>query len=174
MKTIRCALWLCVFCLLFPGCKSTQASQTDAPLPTGQTQPTTTAPTVPSGDISLHNPGKLRIPYTTKRSGVRYITDASQLPDNAVFDKYDDAFFQNKALLLVTETVSSGSMQITIDSVSVNGSSAAVHLSRSMPGDVGTADMATWLLWVEVDAGLDLDWHVANPSYPNIQDVQTH
>ena len=32
-------------------------------------------------------------------------------------------------------------------------------------GQVGTADMATWLLWTEVDTGLeDYQWTVANPA----------
>jgi hypothetical protein len=31
-----------------------------------------------------------------------------------------------------------------------------------MEGDVATTDMATWMLWAEVDKGLDCEWTLAN------------
>ena len=172
MKRIRYVLWLCILCMLFSGCRSTQYPLPETTLPT--TDPTSPAPTLPGSRLELRNPDKLRISYTTNRSAVQYITSVSQLPNHEVFDKYDDAFFREHALLLVTETVSSGSAQVSIDSVFVDGGTATVLLARSMPGDAGTTDMATWLLWAEVDAGLDLRWIVANPSYGNSLDVHTH
>uniref|UniRef100_UPI001C9E8AF7 hypothetical protein n=1 Tax=Klebsiella pneumoniae TaxID=573 RepID=UPI001C9E8AF7 len=73
---------------------------------------------------------------------------------------YDEAYFVEKALVVVYETVSSGSVQVDI--ASIDG--GVVTLSHEMSGNVGTADMATWLLWAEVDAGLDYTWSVANPA----------
>ena len=163
MKKMRFILWLCVFSVLLPGCKSAYS------------QPETTLPasTETVTEILPRNPGKLRIPYTGNHSSVRYITEASQLPNNEVFVKYDDAFFQKHALLLVTDTVGSGSTQISIDVISVDGNVASVTLLRTMPGDAGTSDMATWLLWAEVPAGLELPWKVANPAVKNDSNLHT-
>ena len=81
---------------------------------------------------------------------------------------YDDAFFKDHALVLVQESVSSGSVEVGIESVSLKADHAAVvTLTHQGPGEgqVGTADMATWLLWTEVDTGLeDYQWTVANPA----------
>lgn len=173
MKKSRYLIWLCVICLLFSSCKSTQSSQeTTAPTTAAPTTAQTSPSATPAdGPLLLQNPGKLRIPYTTNRSGAQYITSVSQLPKDDVFQKYDDAFFETKALLLVTETVGSGSVDVSIDSVSVSDSTATILLSHELPGDAGTADMTTWLLWVEVDAGLDLQWTVANPAFQNTSDA---
>ena len=49
----------------------------------------------------------------------------------------------------------------------VGNVTAVVALTHQGPGEgqVGTADMATWLLWTEVDTGLeDYQWTVANPA----------
>ena len=62
------------------------------------------------------------------------------------------------------ETVSSGSVQLEIGGIYRDGDTATVKLNRAMSGDFGTADMATWLLWVEVDAGLELTWKLENPA----------
>lgn len=81
---------------------------------------------------------------------------------------YDDAFFKDHALVLVQESVSSGSVEVGIESVSLKADhTAVVTLTHQGPGEgqVGTADMATWLLWAEVDTGLeDYQWTVANPA----------
>lgn len=175
MKRVRYLSWLCVICLLFSGCKSTQQPSPETTIPATAAPPTTqTLPSaiLPNGQLALQNPGKLRISYTTKRSSVQYITSASQLPKDDAFQKYDEAFFQTKALLLVTETVGSGSVNVSIASVTISDSTATVLLSHKMPGDAGTTDMATWLLWAEVDAGLDLQWTVANPAFENTLELQ--
>lgn len=113
-----------------------------------------------SNGLALGNTGCVRVAYNGNVSSVRYITAADQLPDNEALKAYDDAYFAEKALIVVYETTGSGSVEVGIASVK----DGAVTLSHDMPGDAGTADMATWLLWAEVDAGLDYTWTVANPA----------
>lgn len=114
--------------------------------------------------LSFENAGKTRIAYTGNRSAVRYITDVSALPDEPELSSYDAAYFQSHALLLVTETVSSGSVQVEIAAISVVENQARVVLAHLPPDGEGTCDMATWLLWVEVDLGLNYQWSVVNPA----------
>lgn len=107
--------------------------------------------------LTLGRTDRVRIGYNGNARSVRYITAADQLPDHEAFAGYDEAYFENKALVLVTETVGSGSVELDIASI-VDG---VVTLSYDLHGDAGTADMATWLVWAEVEAGLDYDWSLA-------------
>lgn len=179
MKKIIC-LVLALLCLL-TGCRSAgpvsddqaaqpSESETSATLNTDPSETTeNTQPTVnlPANDaVTMGQTGKLRITYTGNRSGVRYITDPSQLPDHPELAGYGEAYFQEHGLLLVTETVTSGSINVEIQSIIVENGVAVVTLDHQIPSGLGTADMTTWLLWVEVDAGLDLTWNLANPALP--------
>ena len=110
--------------------------------------------------LKLGGTGCARIQYTNNVSSVFYITDVARLPDYEALQGYDAAYFEDKALLVVLESVGSGSAKVGIESV--NG--GVVTLSHEMPGDAGTADMATWVLWAEVEQGLDYNWTVANPA----------
>ena len=112
--------------------------------------------------ISIYETGKTRITYTQNISNVRYITSASMVPDYEGLEGYDETYFETRALVVVTETVSSGSVQVGIEAITVDGTNAFVTLSHEMSGDAGTADMATWILWAEVDLGLDCQWTVVN------------
>ena len=111
---------------------------------------------------------RLRLTYNGNVSSALYVTSAAQLPDYPELSAYDDAFFKDHALVLVQESVSSGSVEVGIESISLKENHAAVvTLTHQGPseGQVGTADMATWLLWAEVDTGLeDYQWTVANPA----------
>ena len=111
---------------------------------------------------------RLRLTYNGNVSSALYVTSAAQLPDYPELSAYDDAFFKDHALVLVQESVSSGSVEVGIESVSLKADhTAVVALTHQGPGEgqVGTADMATWLLWTEVDTGLeDYQWTVANPA----------
>ena len=176
MRRIFVMLLVLALCLTTAGCRSYLP-----PLPsdggTGQTQGTTEAttgttdPSLQEGeeivgtDMMFNDVGTLRINYTGIVSSVVYITSPAQLPDHEVFSKYDEAFFQDHALVLVTDTVGSGSVRVGIDRIVVNGDTAYVKVSRELPGGIGTADMATWLIWAEVEAGLSCQWRVMNPAY---------
>ena len=184
MKRMMCALL--VLALLLCGCQS-------AALPGGETQgqteevteeateeatenvteveftenetPGVTLPmfeqeTGTGNGLALGDTGCVRVSYNGNVSSVRYITSAEQLPDNEALADYDEAYFAEKALIVVYETVGSGSVKVGIASVK----DGAVTLSHDMPGDAGTADMATWLLWAEVEQGLDFTWSIANPA----------
>lgn len=112
----------------------------------------------------IESTGKIRISYTGNRSTVRYITSASQLPDYEVLEAFNEEYFQTGALILVVETVSNGSVDVAISRITVDGNRASVTLSHEMRADAGTADMATWLLWAEVDRGMDCQWVLENPA----------
>lgn len=166
MKKILCMLLAAL--LLLTGCTpaspgETTAPETTVPEETEQTLPIQTMPDLGIGDaegelIWFRNSSKVRLDYTGDRSYVRYITNLDQLPDEEALQGYDEAFFAESALLVVVETVGSGSVQLEIESVHISGGTARVTLKRNMPGEMGTADMATWMLWVEVEQGLDCEW----------------
>ena len=168
MKKMVCML-LAAF-LLLTGCQSAVPEETAAPaetaaasVPEELTVPTQTMPDMTTGQeegriICFQNSGKARIGYTGDRRSVKYITSVDQLPDEEALKGYDAAFFEENALVVVVETVSSGSVQLEIESIHITGGTATVTLKRTMPGGEGTDDMATWLLWVEVEQGLDCQW----------------
>lgn len=115
--------------------------------------------------LLLKKQGKLRIKYTVNRSSVQYITSADRLPNYEELAQYDDAYFEKHALLLVVESVRSGSVDTGILSVSIEEDCGAVTLYHEMPqGAANTSDMATWLLWAEVEPGLECRWSVVNPA----------
>lgn len=172
---------LCLL-LLLAGCKASipDAAETSSGEATAETTLTVTEldpeeleVTVPKvgitvgageSDIAIGETGKLCLTYTGNLSSVRYVTSAAELPEYAELSGYDDVYFQEHALLLVTETVTSGTMQVGIDSIRVKDGVASVRLTHENQGDMGTAVMTTWLLWAEVEAGLDYTWTVENPA----------
>ena len=172
MKKIL-VLFLTVF--LLAGCRTADSGQDtttetavppteivpleETAVPTLHPAPIVTPDPSASGDsLAFSNPGKVRIAYQGNVNDVRYITSADQLPDVEALKGYDAEFFENHALLIVVETYSSGSVQVELEDIRVSGDAAVVSLKRTMNGDVGTADMATWLLWAEVEKGLDYTW----------------
>lgn len=166
MKRLVC-LMLCL--MLLCGCQSAPVTdETEQPTEhlhmTEVQEPDVTIPKIEretTGEtMELGATGCVRVAYNGNVSSVRYITSADQLPDHEALAAYDEAYFETKALVLVKESVSSGSVKVGIASID----DGVVTLSHELPGDAGTADMATWLLWAEVDAGLDFDWSVANPA----------
>lgn len=123
--------------------------------------PTSGFATQPAADASIEG-GKLRLEYTGSRSSLTYVNSVDQLPDYAELAGHDAAFFEKHALLLVVDTESSGSIQVGF--ASIDPSTGTVTLSREMNGDVGTMDMATWLLWAVIDRDDSISWSVENPS----------
>ncbi len=129
--------------------------------------PETQAPVAENDEISFTDPGKARIAYEGMRSFARYITTPEELPELPELADFDSAFFETHALVLVVETVNSGSVQLEIDKMIRSGDEATVHLKRTMSGEVGTSDMATWLLWAVVSREYDCSWKLesANALY---------
>ena len=174
MKKLICMLLALM--LVFTGCASSATAEAPTE-PATEPQETLEATETEPPVVTLHieeketeatmessTTGAQRIEYKQNASSVRYITRVEDLPAYEALDGYRNAeYFATKALLVVVDTVTSGSVKVAIDSVG-NGT---VTLSKEMSGDVGTADMATWLLWAEVDQGLTDTWTVSNPGVQN-------
>lgn len=185
MKRVR-ILALCLLFLLslLTGCKASDAGVASADTEATETTAAATGTvteipresvevTVPKEGLSagegengltVGETGRIRVDYTGNLSSVRYITSADRLPDYPELEGYDEAYFQEKALILVMETVTSGTVQVGIQGIDLDGETATVQLSHENQGDVGTAVMTTWLIWAEVEAGLDYTWTVGNPA----------
>lgn len=116
-----------------------------------------------SGEIAFGPLGKIRIAYTGDISRVQYITSVGELPSGEDFSEFDEEFFGKKALLLVTETASSGSTEISIESIEAENGNAKVRLKKET-GEAGTCDMATWMIFAEVEKGLGgFIWEIEDP-----------
>lgn len=121
---------------------------------------------LPGEALTIYAQGQTRITYTGNKNYVQYITSSASLDGYGIdaLKRYDDTFFEKKALVLVCETVTSGSIRVSIDQILQQDTGMTVVLSRKMPGDAGTADMATWLIWAEVDLGWEgFSWILHNP-----------
>ena len=68
--------------------------------------------------------------------------------NNVVFDAYNEAFFENHALVIFFLAESSGSNSHRVDAVFANGD---IYVTRIIP-EIGTADMAGWHFLIEVDS----------------------
>ena len=144
--------------MLLSGCTTSGGGETTEP-----TQPETTVAAL-EGPISFANAGKVKIPYDGKPGYVRYITSPDQLPDHEDLAAFDEVFFRTHAMVLVVETVNSGSIQLEIESIVLENGVATVNLARELKGEVGTSDMATWMIWAVVPAGLDCQWALGGSS----------
>jgi len=56
---------------------------------------------IPDSDLVLGESGRIRIDYTGDRNSVRYVTDVTGIPAYPELAGYDEAYFAEKALLLV-------------------------------------------------------------------------
>ncbi len=176
------ALILALTVLTLWGC--TQEPATNGPTTQNQTQTPTTEAAVsppaqqpsqppahipptrprPKDTLPLGKAGSVRIDYTIPVSSVRYITSVEQLPKNDAFAAYDHAYFETAALVLVTESVTSASIRVAIESVTLSEGVAHVTLLHESQGDVSTPAMTAWMIWAEVEPGLELRWEVDNPA----------
>ena len=89
----------------------------------------------------LQTAGRVRLPYTRRRSDARCVTSASQLPDVPELKAYGPDFFTDHALLLVSDTTASGSLRPTLHTADItDGRCACSTLYR--PGT--SASRRTW------------------------------
>lgn len=117
----------------------------------------------------LQTAGRVRLPYTRRRSDARCVTSLSRLPDVPALKAYGPDFFAGHALLLVTDTTASGSLPPILHTADITDGYGTVRLHRPLPArnQCGTQDMATWLLWAEVPVSWAvLSWTVANTALP--------
>ncbi len=133
---------------------------------------------VPEEDASQAEPvsfkecGRMRLTYTGGRHSVSYVDSPEELPYDLRTEGYDEDFFSEHALLVVVETVNSGSVRIGIESAVREDDTVAVTLSHEVP-EYGTDDMATWMLWAEVESGLgDCEWELVNPALPSEMELK--
>ncbi len=174
MRRRKQIVLLSFWMLIFAACGTKQdalpktpgASEQEKAQPSGKADEEAFAEAA-KGEIFLKKQGKIRVSYTGNRSGALYITDKSQLPNEEAFSAYDDTYFENHALVLVWETLQSGSIDVAIASVRVEDGTAFVTLERKTAGkgNYYTNDMATWLIWAEVQSGLEgCRFVVTNPA----------
>lgn len=184
MKKMICFVLACM--MMLTGCQAagggtTPPETTLAPTVSSaeETQPQmSTFPTLPEGgfnpgpvlggqegdELPFENAGKVRLNYEGNRSYVRYVTSVKDLPREGSWTGYDEAYFQTKALLIVVETLNSGTVQVELEAIRVEGDTASVHIKRTLAGEVGTTDMATWMFWAEIPKDLTYKWTLANAS----------
>lgn len=83
-------------------------------------------------------------------------------------DRYDDAFFENRSLILILLEETSGSIRHKVTSVQQTTDKVTVNISAIVP-EIGTDDMAQWHIFVETDAEVvdKRDILVAFPSQEN-------
>lgn len=161
IKSILALILAIGLCLSLLGCTGSDLSEHTRP--SSNSEPDRTIPPELQTSVKIQKQGKVQVSYTINLSSVKYITSAAALPDHEALADYDDAWFSDHALVLVYETVSSGSADVSIASIKVSDGAASVVLSHT-PNGSGTTVMTTWLLWAEVDAGLSYDWSVDNPA----------
>lgn len=114
---------------------------------------------VGSNTVTLESPQQLRIAYQQGTpNSITCVSSVDQLKTYGLYGSeklasYDDSFFDSKALVLVKYTVNSGSAQLSLGSATQVSNMVSVRIDTQSSG-MGTADMATWLLWAEVDKSL--------------------
>ena len=76
----------------------------------------------------LQTAGRVRLPYTRRRSDARCVTSLSRLPDVPELNSYDPEFFAGHALLLVTDTTASGSLPPILHTADITDGHGTVRL----------------------------------------------
>ena len=79
--------------------------------------------------------------FDSSYDGIKSFKDA--------IDKYDDVFFQNNLLVLAVLVEGSGSHRHIVKGVDFNSSGNIINIKRISSG-IGTADMATWHIIIEI------------------------
>lgn len=64
-------------------------------------------------------------------------------------DQYNDSFFADNFLVLITVSETSGSNRHALSSIAEDNNKLIINIDREIP-DIGTADMAGWLIVIEL------------------------
>lgn len=165
MKAMRILALILALCLCLAGCQK-QAQESTAS--TDATDPTGTAGTRPQVDpedgIAFQLGGRTTVTYSVNISHIKYITSAADLPNYEALADYDEAWFEEHALVVILQSVANGNMSATIDCISLEDDLASVTLRYAADASYGSAQAITWLIWTEVETGLDYTWQIANPA----------
>lgn len=101
--------------------------------------------------------GIARITYDYNRSQSKVLSNIQDLsPYNKIngLAKYDEEYFNTSSLLLIIQTTNSGSIGVSVEAIGAIDKVLKIKLEYTVP-EIGTADMATWLIWVELDKDYD-------------------
>ncbi len=166
MKKMKMVALLLVLCLCLGACaKESPAGDSTA---AAASQPTVTTPTQAPAEpgflVQYELAGKCEVTYTVNMSTVRYIDSPDKLPQQEGLEKYDAAWFQTGALLLIYETVRNDAVDVGIESIELAEGTAKITLQHKPGQNPGTTRLTTWLLWAEVKPGLAYDWVILNPA----------
>jgi len=72
-------------------------------------------------------------------------------------EKYNEEYFKTKALIVIELRETSGSVRHEVTKVVKNDNQITVEIKKIVP-EIGTADMAEWVIYVELDkADVDKD-----------------
>lgn len=175
MKKFPLAMLLAaILCTVAAGCGASKQEESTMPL-TSPSAAITQKPShgsfagggtgsVGSTPVALESPQSLRIVYQQDTpNSITYISSMEQLRTYGLYGSeklaaYDEDFFASKALVLVKYTVNSGSTKLQFGDAIRVSNMVSVSM-EAQPADFGTSDMATWLLWAEVDPSLrDCQW----------------
>lgn len=80
----------------------------------------------------------------------RNATDLQAIDTIDYGTKYDEEFFKTKALIVIELRETSGSVRNQVTKVVKNGDDITVGIKKIVP-EIGTADMAEWAIFVEID-----------------------
>lgn len=176
MKQMLCIVLALILVAAMPGCAAGMQEQNGEATPSEscpiivETLDPENHPAIPTTQplpvqtIKMDAVGGTRVNHTANVSSVRYITSADQLPDEAMLTQYDDVYFRSKALVLVLETVGSGSVRVGIESITIDANVALVTLTHELQGEADLPTVCTWMVWAEVEKDLDYRWQVTNPA----------
>ena len=147
-----------------------QESPDAAPDANGDTTPPAAAEPVPPGDIRSVKVLYNRIDWRENMDGTSIIRSAeelhryydelkavsmNELDDDLVWrltgEQYNDAFFAENFLVLITVSEPSGSNRHELISITDDNGVLSIHIDRLLP-EIGTADMAGWLIVIELSS----------------------
>ena len=151
-----------VLCLCLAGCNGIVSTTTDTTHPSLDDE-THGKPDI-GIDVNFEVLGSTAMHHSVNICKARYITSASALPDREELREYDDVWFESHGLLLIYESVSSGNVKVGVEKIKLDGTTANITLTHTPDGTIGSGVKVTWLLWLEVDKGLEYTWRVDNPA----------
>lgn len=164
MKKRIFALILAV-CLLLAGCAPAEQETQ------GSTHPSAGGETHEAPDLGLKiaftELGCINLSHSVNISYAVYVTRAENVPEYAQLAEYDEAWFEEHALVLIYESVASRNVQVSVESILKDGNTARITLAHETDSSAGSAVKVTKLLWLEVEKGLEMHWTVENPALPS-------